>query len=95
MTLQFEWDGNKALRNQEKHQVSFEEAVTVFSDPLALIFEDESHSITEMREIIIGHSSRNRLILVCFTERSAAIRIISARRATRTERKDYEENAHS
>ena len=92
MTVQFEWDSNKASINQEKHRVSFEEAATVFSDPLAVIFDDEFHSTEEIREIIIGHSTNNRLLLVYFTERDEAIRIISARQATRTERKDYEEN---
>jgi uncharacterized DUF497 family protein len=64
----------------------------VFGDPLAAIFDDEAHSGEEQREIIIGHSSNNRLLLVSFTERAGAVRIISARRATRQERKDYEEN---
>jgi uncharacterized DUF497 family protein len=94
MTVQFEWDSNKAFTNQEKHRVSFEEAVTVFSDPLAVIFDDDAHSVEELREIIIGHSISNRLLLVFFTERDEVIRIISARQATRTERRDYEENAY-
>jgi uncharacterized protein len=63
----------------------------VFADRLGLIFDDETHSADEYREIIIGHSARNRLLLVSFTERSSRVRIISARRATRLERKDYEE----
>lgn len=92
MSLRFEWDANKALANAGKHGVSFEEAVTVFRDPLALIFDDEDHSDEELREIIIGHSERNRLLLVCFTERNDSVRIISARKATRRERRDYEEN---
>jgi uncharacterized DUF497 family protein len=70
------------------------EASTVFLDTLARIFLDEEHSDEEEREIIIGHSGRNRLLLVCFTEREQeVIRIITARQATRRERKDYEENA--
>ena len=69
MQLQFEWDGRKAQGNLSKHNVSFEEAQTVFLDPLACIFDDEFHSIDEVREIIIGHSSNKRLLLVCFTER--------------------------
>jgi uncharacterized DUF497 family protein len=92
MSLEFEWDEDKAASNRKKHQVSFEEAATVFADPLATIFDDEVHSEEEQREIIVGHSANRRLLLVCFTERARAIRIISARRATRRERRDYEEN---
>ena len=91
--MEFEWDETKATANLKKHCVSFEEATTVFDNPLALIFEDEAHSIGEQREIIIGHSRQNRLLLVCFTERPNAIRIISARLATPREREDYEQNA--
>jgi uncharacterized DUF497 family protein len=92
MSLEFEWDVDKAVSNEKKHRVSFEEAATVFSDPLAAIFDDEAHSDEEQGEIILGHSGENRLLLVSFTERAGAIRIISARRATRKERQDYEEN---
>ncbi|HXG65468.1 MAG TPA: BrnT family toxin [Blastocatellia bacterium] len=93
MSYRFEWDDNKARANQTDHQVSFDEASTVFDDPLARIFDDEAHSVDESREIIIGHSINNRLLLVCFTERpEEIIRIISARLPTRKERKDYEEN---
>ncbi|MFO0964956.1 MAG: BrnT family toxin [Gemmataceae bacterium] len=92
MSLEFEWDEAKAASNRKKHKVEFEEAATVFSDPLAAIFDDEDHSEEERREIIIGHSARNRLLLVSFTERGDVIRIISARQATRRERRDYEEN---
>ena len=88
----FEWDKSKARANLAKHKVGFEEARTVFSNPLALIFDDEGHSVDERREIIIGHSNRGRLLLVCFTERADSIRIFSARLATPRERKDYEEN---
>jgi uncharacterized DUF497 family protein len=95
MSVRFEWDNRKANSNLQKHRVRFEEAVTVFGDPLAVIFDDELHSIDEIREIIIGHSTDNRLLLVSFTERSQAIRLISARLATPKERKDYEENVHS
>lgn len=93
--MEFEWDESKAAANLKKHGVSFEEAKTVFDDPLALIFDDKAHSIDEQREIIIiiGHSRKNQLLLTCFTERSNAIRIISARPATRREREDYEKNA--
>jgi uncharacterized protein len=90
MDLRFEWDRRKAAINQEKHRVSFEEALTAFSDPLARIFDDPDHSSTEAREIIIGHSSKERLLVVCFTERGDAVRLLSARKATRQERQDYE-----
>lgn len=72
--------------------MSFEEAETVFNNPLALIFADTAHSAEERREIIIGHSQQNRLLLVNFTERPNAIRIISARVATQRESEDYEHN---
>jgi uncharacterized DUF497 family protein len=89
----FEWDERKAAINFKKHGVSFDEAETVFRDPLACIFDDEWHSTDERREIIIGHSDRNRLLIVCFTERALeVIRIFSSRPATKKERKDYEEN---
>jgi uncharacterized DUF497 family protein len=91
MGLKFEWDHEKARYNFKKHAISFNTAKTVFSDPLAYIFEDEWHSVGEMREIIIGHDQDNRLLLVCFTERANVIRIISARLATNQERRDYEE----
>ena len=91
MTVGFEWDSKKAASNLRRHGVSFEEATSVFSDPLARIFDDEAHAIEEQREIIIGHSTRDRLLLVSFTQQEDIIRIISARRATRNERKDYEE----
>jgi len=67
MNLRFEWDRKKAASNLSRHRVSFEEALTVFSDPLARIFDDEDHSVEERREIIIGHSSQRRLLVVCFT----------------------------
>ena len=94
MSVEFEWDQDKAASNKKKHGVSFEEPATVFADPLAVIFDDEVHSEEEQREIIIGHSAENRLVLVSFPERGEAIRIISARRATKRERRDYEENQH-
>ncbi|MEH1790483.1 BrnT family toxin [Nostoc sp.] len=91
--MEFEWDKSKAAANLKKHGVSFEEAKTVSSNSLAVIFDDEAHSsIDEQREIIIGHSQQNFLLLISFTERSNAIRIISARLATRKEREDYERN---
>ena len=91
--MQFEWNPLKATANLKKHGVSFEEAKTVFDNTLAVIFDDEAHSIGEQREIIIGHSRQNRLLLVAFTERFGNVRIISVRLATRQERKDYEQNA--
>lgn len=91
--MEFEWDESKAAINLKKHGVSFEEAKTVFDNVLAVIFDDEAHSVIERREIIIGHSRNNRLLVISFTERPNAIRIISARLATRREREDYEQNA--
>jgi hypothetical protein len=93
MALEFEWDAKKAKENLAKHGVSFEEGLTVFADPLAKIFDDEEHSADERREIIIGHSARHRLVLVCFTDRRRRVRLIGARKATPLERKDYEEKA--
>jgi hypothetical protein len=72
--------------------VSFEEAVTVFQDPLAVVHSDPDHSELERRQILIGHSSKRRLLLVSFADREGRIRIISGRRATRRERRDYEES---
>jgi uncharacterized DUF497 family protein len=92
MALTFEWDEDKAVLNLQKHDVSFEEASTVFADPLAAIFDDEEHSHDEIREIAIGRTILQRLVLVVFTERREdLIRIISARKATRREQRDYEE----
>ena len=92
MPLRFEWDKEKADSNVTKHGVTFDEAGTVFGDPLAVIFDDDEHSQDELREIIIGHSVLERLLLVSFTERGDdVVRIVSARRATKRERKDYEE----
>ena len=88
----FEWDGRKAAWNLKKHDVSFEEALTVFADPLARIFDDPDHSVEERREIIIGYSTRPRLLIVGFTERAGRVRIINARRATPAETKCHEEN---
>lgn len=95
MALRFEWDPKKAKANLAKHDVSFEEALTVFADPLARIFPDERHSIDELREIIIGHSAQQHLLLVNFTGSDERVRIFSARKATNMERKDYEENVGS
>lgn len=94
MGLRFEWDRRKAAKNLRKHRVSFDEALTVFSDSLARIFDDPAHSVAEHREIIIGHSLAGRLLIVSFVERGEAIRIISARLTTKRERQDYEENVN-
>jgi uncharacterized protein len=96
MDLQFEWDADKAKANATKHGVPFEEALTVFSDPLARLFDDPDHSAEEQREIIVGYSVKPRLLVVGFTERVGRVRLIHARPATRTERKRHEENtAHN
>jgi len=95
MSLKFEWHRRKAASNLSKHGVSFQEAVTVFTDLLARIFDDEDQSMEEQREIIIGHSAKERLLVVCFTAREESVRIINARKATKRERKDYEENSIS
>lgn len=89
--MKFEWDSQKAQSNLQKHQVSFEEAQTVFNDPLAVIFDDEWHSLGEQRELIIGQAANKRLLIVAFTERAqGVVRIISARPTTSKERKEYE-----
>ncbi len=91
--LLFEWDTNKAKKNIKTHDVSFDEASTAFSDGLSLTIYDPLHSDEEDRLVLIGNSSRNRLLVIVHTERGDKIRIISARKATKKERKQYEENA--
>jgi hypothetical protein len=91
MALEFEWDPSKAGENLSDHGVSFGEAEGVFADPLALELADPDHSDEEARWIVLGHSYRERLLVVVFTERGEVIRIISARPATRGEMKGYEE----
>jgi uncharacterized DUF497 family protein len=93
MLYWFTWDASKARSNFIKHRVSFWEARTVFEDPLARIHDDAAPSDRERREIIVGHSSKGHLLLVSFTERGGATRLISARRATRHEREDYEKSS--
>lgn len=89
--MQFDRDHVKAASNLKKHGVDFDEAETVFGDPLASIFLDKDHSIDEKREIIIGYSDRRRLLITSFTERDAnIIRIISARHADPQERRNHE-----
>ena len=87
----FEWDGEKAESNARKHGVAFEEASTVFGDPLGLLMPDPDHSLNEERYVVLGMSNRQRLLVVAFTERPPYTRLISARRATRAERRRYEE----
>ena len=88
--MTFEWDSRKATANFNKHAVSFEEAATVFVDPLATTFPDPDHSSEESREITIGYTMKGHLVFVSHCERGRRIRIISARPATRAERNQYE-----
>ncbi len=90
--VRFEWDDEKARRNLSKHGVSFEEAQTVFDDDLARISSDGEHSVAENREIIAGRAESGRLLLVSFTSRGDATRLINARELTKSERKAYEED---
>ena len=91
--MEFEWDPRKAAANLAKHRVSFEEAATVFGDPLGGIVADPRHSSGEERFVLLGLSQIRRLLAVMYAERGGTIRIISARPATRRERRDYEEIA--
>jgi len=88
--MRFSWDPKKDLLNQRDHDITFQEATTVFGDALAITVSDPDHSIDEERFITIGQSSSGRLLVVCHIEQGDTIRIISARRATTHERKDYE-----
>jgi uncharacterized protein len=90
MGLEFEWDASRAKLNYIKHGVRFDDAIAVFRDPLAKLFDDPDHSDGEERTILVGHSA-NRLLVVSSTERRSRIRLISARRATPREREDYEQ----
>jgi uncharacterized protein len=87
----YEWNAAKAKANRQKHGVSFEEAATVFLDPLALTFPDPDHSAAEQREITIGYTGRQRIVLVSHCQRGDHTRIISARKASKKERVQYEE----
>src|SRR3972149_5638753 len=91
--LLFEWDTDKARKNIKIHGVSFDEASTAFKDTLSLTIYDPLHSSKEDRFILIGNSCKNRLLVIVHTEREDKIRIISARKTTKNERKQYEENA--
>jgi len=88
--MKFEWDAKKDRTNRRKHRVAFQEATTVFGDPLAATISDPDHSRGELRFVTIGHSSNNRLIVVSHTEEGDNFRIISAREANSHERKTYE-----
>jgi len=88
--MRFEWDRDKARGNLDKHKVSFDEAVTLFYDPLAATFDDPEHSVDERRFITVGYSSGGRLLVVSHTDRKGRLRIISARSATAHERKRHE-----
>lgn len=90
MNSEFEWDQEKAEANFDKHGVAFEEAASVFFDPLSITIDDPQHSVEENRAVIIGHSIRQRILVVVHTDRGDRIRIISARPATRAEKRDYE-----
>jgi len=90
----YEWDPKKAKTNLRKHGVSFEEATTVFLDPLAITFPDPDHSEDEDREITIGMTTKHRVGFVSHCLRADRTRIIGARRATRKERKQYEEGTY-
>jgi uncharacterized DUF497 family protein len=91
MALEFEWDDRKAKENLRKHGVSFHEAGTVLGDPLSMTYHDPDHSLAEHRYVTIGTSLSGRVLVVTHTERGDSVRIISARRATRQERKHHEE----
>jgi uncharacterized DUF497 family protein len=91
--FEFEWNEDKNRSNQRDHGVSFQEAATVFADPLSLATPDDKHSVGEKRYHIIGSSVFNELLTVAYTQRRGKIRIITARTPTRCERKDYEEGS--
>ena len=90
MAYVFEWDSVKATTNARKHGVTFDEASTVFGDPLALLMPDPDHSEGEERYVLLGMSTQQRLLVVAFAERPPRTRLISARRAVRRERRRYE-----
>ena len=86
-----EWDGAKAAANEKKHGVSFREAVSALEDPLSITFRDPDHSLDELRFLTFGQDASGRILVVAHTDRGDAVRLISARRATRAERRLYEE----
>lgn len=89
--MRFEWDSRKARENARKHTVTFDEATTVFNDPLALTFVDDAHSHGEQRFLTLGTSSDGRLLVVSHVDRAGTLRLLSARRMTSRERRDYEQ----
>ena len=91
--MEFEWDGDKAASNEQKHGVSFTEAETVFADPLSLTGYDPDHSDNEDRYITMGTSLDGRLLVISHTDRESRVRIIRARVANRRERRDYEDGS--
>ena len=91
--IEFSWDPNKAAHNFRKHRVSFNEAATVFGDPLSITFSDPDHSIEEMRYIVVGTSEFGKILLVAHAFRNGKAHIISARKVTRGERRYYEEDS--
>jgi uncharacterized DUF497 family protein len=91
MAFAFEWDPRKAASNARKHGVTFDEAATAFVDPFGRIVEDPRHATVEPRSALLGYSQHHRLLAVMFTERGDRMRRISARKATRRGRHDYEE----
>jgi hypothetical protein len=92
--VNYEWDARKAKTNFRKHGVSFEEAATVFLDPLAITFPDPDHSVEEDREITVGLTTKNRVVFMSHCLRGDRTRIVSARKTTRKERKQYEEGTY-
>lgn len=91
MAVRFLWDHRKAVSNERKHGVGFREATTVFDDSLSVTIADPDHSVDEERFLLLGLSNRRRLLVVAHSERGESIRIISARRANRREKRMYEE----
>ena len=91
MALRFGWDPRKAAANKRRHGVTFEEAATAFGDGLSITVADPSHSIEEQRFVLVGRSDAGRILVVSHVERGDELRLISARLATRRERRDYEE----
>ena len=89
--MEFEWDQRKANANLKKHGISFQEAATVFGDALSITFDDPNHSINEHRLLTFGLSKTGKLLIVCHTERSESMRIVSARLMTKHERRIYEQ----
>lgn len=94
MLIGFEWDANKARKNLQEHHISFDEACTVFDDPLSSTRNDPDHSSEELRFVTMGHSERGNVLVVCHCDREPNIRVISARLANVAERRSYESDSH-